>query len=78
MAAKNIACYEASNHGNWLKNFVINLQVVQGVERPLKLYCDNQSAVMFANNNWSLTKSKNIDIKYLIVKEWVHNGQISI
>ena len=51
MAAEHIACYEASNHENWLKIFVINLNVAQGIERPLKLYCDNQSVVMFANNN---------------------------
>ena len=74
MAAEYIACYEASNHDNWLKNCVISLKVVQGIERPLKLYCDNQSAVMFANNNRSLTKSKHIDIKYLVVKERVQNG----
>ena len=56
MAAEYIACYEASNHGNWLKIFVTNLKEVQGVERPLKLYCDNQSTVMFVNNNQSLKK----------------------
>ena len=33
---------------------------------------------MFANNNRSLTKSKHIDIKYLVVKERVQNGQLSI
>ena len=33
---------------------------------------------MFANNNQSLTKSKHIDIKYLVVKERVQNGQLSI
>ena len=49
--AEYIACYEASNIGNWLKIFCHNLKVVQGVERPFKLYCDNQPAVMFANNN---------------------------
>ena len=78
MATEYIACYEASNHGNWLKNFIISLKVVQGIERLLKLYCDNQSAVMFANNNRSLTKSKHIDIKYLVFKERVQNGQLSI
>ena len=51
MTAEYIACYEASNHDNWLNNFVINLKVVQGIERPLKLYCDNHSAVRFVNNN---------------------------
>ena len=33
MATNYIACYEASNHDNWLKNFVTNLKVVQGVEK---------------------------------------------
>ena len=33
---------------------------------------------MFASNNQSLTKSKHIDIKYLVVKERVQNGQLSI
>ena len=68
MVAEYIACYEASNIGNWLKKFCHNLKIVQEVEKPLKLYCDNQSAVMFANNNRSLKKSKHIDIKYLVVK----------
>ena len=57
------------NIDNWLeKEFCHNLKVVQEVVRPLKIYCDNQSAVMVASNNQSLTKSKHIDIKYLIVK----------
>ena len=33
---------------------------------------------MVANNNQSLTKFKHIDIKYLVVKEQVQNGQLSI
>lgn len=46
--------------------------------RPLKLYCDNKSAVLYSNNNRSSTKSKHIDIKFLVVKERVQSGQISI
>ena len=75
MTAKFVACYEASNHGIWLKNFVTRLQII---ERPLKLYCDNESAVLYSNNNRSSTKSKHIDIKFLVVKERVQSGQISI
>ena len=37
MAAEFVTCYEASNHGIWLKNFVTGLQIVKGIERPLKL-----------------------------------------
>ena len=73
-----MACYEASNHGIWLKIFVLGLQIVEGIERPLKLYCDNKSAVLYSNNNRSSTKSNHIDIKFLFVKERVQSGQIFI
>jgi len=52
--------------------------VVDGIERPLKIYCDNKSAVLYSNNNRSTTKSKFIDIKFLVMKERVQNKQICI
>ena len=54
------------------------LRIMEGTERPLKLYCDNKSAVLYSNNNRSSSRSKYIDIKFLVVKERVQNGQISI
>ena len=51
---------------------------MEGIERPLKLYCDNKSAVLYSNNNRSSSRSKHIDIKFLVVKERVQSGQISI
>jgi len=78
MTAEFVACSEASNHGIWLRNFVTGLKIMESIERPLKLYCDNKSAVLYSNNNRSSTKSKHIDIKFLVVKERVQSGQISI
>jgi transposase InsO family protein len=78
MAAEFVACYEASNHGIWLRNFVTGLRIVDNIERPLKLFCDNKSAVLYSNNNRSSTKSKHIEIKFLAVKERVQSGQVSI
>ena len=52
--------------------------MVDGIERPLKIYYDNNSAVLYSNNNRSSTKSKFIDIKFLVVKERVQDKQISI
>ena len=78
MAAEFVACYEASNHGIWLRNFVTELYIMDGIERPLKLFCDNKSAVLYSNNNRSSTKSKFIDIKFLVIKERVQSGLISI
>ena len=78
MTTKFVACYEASNHGIWLRNFVTGLRIMEGIERPLKLCCDNKSAVLYSNNNRSSSMSKHIDIKFLVVKERVQSGQISI
>jgi hypothetical protein len=78
MAAEFIACFEASNHGIWLKNFITGLHIVDTIKLPLKLYCDNSSAVLYSNNNRSSSKSKHIDIKFLTMKERVQSGLISI
>ena len=51
---------------------------MDGIEIPLKLFCDSKSVVLYFNNNRSLTKLKHIDIKFLIVKEKIQSGQLSI
>ncbi|RDX96018.1 hypothetical protein CR513_21374, partial [Mucuna pruriens] len=66
MVAKFLTCFETFNHGIWLQNFVTSLWVVDGIERPLKIYYDNNSTMLYSNNNKSSTKSKFIDIKYLV------------
>ena len=78
MEAKFIAYFETSNHGIWLRNFVTRLRILGGIERPLKIYCDNKSAVIYSNNNRSSSKSKHIDIKFLVVKKLVQSGQVFI
>jgi hypothetical protein len=57
IAAEFIACFESSNHGIWLRNFVTGLRIVDTIKLPLKLYCDNSSAVLYSNNNRSSSKS---------------------
>lgn len=74
MTIKFIICYEASNHRIWLQNFVRELHIVNSIERLLKLFCDNKLVVLYSNNNKSLTKSKHVDIKFLIVKKIVQSG----
>ena len=78
MATEFVACYKTSNHGIWLRNFVTGLRILDGIERPLKLFCDNKSTVLYSNNNRSSMKSKFIDIKFLVVKERIQSGLISI
>jgi len=77
MEAEFVACCEASNHRIWLQNFVTGLHILDGIERPLKLQ-DNKLVVLYSNNNKSSSKSKHIDIKFLVLKEKVQSEQISI
>ena len=44
MEAEFIACYKASNHGIWLRNFITQLRIVDGIEKPLRINCDNKAA----------------------------------
>ena len=55
----------------WLKKFVPSLKVVNSIEKPLKIYYDNQPAVFYCHNNKSSGAAKHIDIKYYVVKEKV-------
>jgi hypothetical protein len=41
MYAEFIAYFEATNQVLWLKKFVPDLKVVDCIDKPLKMYCDN-------------------------------------
>ena len=64
METQFIACYEASNHGIWLQNFIIELRIVNRIEKPLRINCDNKAAELYSKNNQSSLKSKHINIKF--------------
>jgi hypothetical protein len=78
MYTEFIACYEAMGQVNWLKKFIPSLKVVDDINRPLKLYCDNNSTVQYAHNNKSSGAAKHIDIKYYVVKDKVRDHIISL
>lgn len=78
MEAKLVACCEALNWVIWLDNFIFRLQVVDEIERLLKLFYINRATFIYSNNNKSLSKSKHIDIKFLAIKERVQNSSLSI
>jgi len=41
MEAEFVACFEATVHALWLRNFVLRLGIVDSIARPLRIYCDN-------------------------------------
>jgi hypothetical protein len=69
MYAEFVACYEVTGQVKWLKKFVPGLKVIDIIQRPLKMYCDNEPTVFYAQNNKSSGAAKHIDIKFYVVKE---------
>jgi hypothetical protein len=78
MYAEFVACYEAVGQEMWLKKFVPCLRVVDSIERPLKLYCDNEPAVLYAHNNKKTKAVKHINIRFYVVKEKIQDQIISL
>ena len=71
MEAEYVACYEATCHAIWLRNFILGLEVVHSISEPLKLLCDNSTIVSFFRNIKSTFSSKHIDVKFYFVKKKV-------
>jgi hypothetical protein len=78
MYAEFVACYEAVGQTIWVKKFVSGLRVVDNIERPLKLYCDNEPAVLYAHNNKKTKAVKHINIRFYVVKEKIQDQTISL
>ena len=73
-----MACYEATCHAIWLRNFILSLEVVHSISRPLKLFCNNFAVVSFSRNTRSTSRSKHIDVKFFFVKEKAVEFLISV
>jgi hypothetical protein len=64
-----VACYEAVGQVMWLMKFVLGLRVIDSIERPLKLYYNNEPAVLYTHNNKKAKAVKHINIRFYVVKE---------
>ena len=78
MQAEFVACFSATTQAIWLRNLIKELTVFDFVDRPIQLYCDNNSAVLFINNNRGLKGSKHMEVKYLTIKEKVQNDDVAV
>nr|KYP31473.1 Retrovirus-related Pol polyprotein from transposon TNT 1-94 [Cajanus cajan] len=71
MEAEFVACFEATIQANWLQNFISGLGIVDSIAKPLKMYCDNSTAVFFSKNNKYSKGAKHMELKYFAMKEEV-------
>jgi hypothetical protein len=47
--------------------------VIDSIEIALKLYCDNELAVLYAHNNKKMKAVKHINISFYIIKEKIQD-----
>jgi hypothetical protein len=78
MYAEFIACYEVLEQAIWLKSFIPGLRVIDSISKPLTIYYDNKATIFFSHNNKSSDASKHINLRYLIVRERVHDRTINL
>ncbi|KAI5342135.1 hypothetical protein L3X38_010010 [Prunus dulcis] len=71
MFSEYIACYEATSHAVWLRNFIKDIKVGDSISRPILIYNDNTTIVFHCMNNKMSSGPQHIDKKYLTVKEEV-------
>ena len=78
MEAEYVTCHEATRHAVWLQNFIHDLGVVDSIERPIMMYCDNFAVVSFSNILKGTLSARYIGVKYFVVKEKVEKGLIIV
>ena len=78
MEAEFVACFEATVHGLWLRNFISGLAIVDTIENLLRIYCDNSTVIFFSKNDKYSNGAKHMELKYFAVKEKVQKQRVSI
>ena len=76
--AEYVACFEATGHTLWMRDFISGLRVMDIISEPLKIFGDNDAARRFAQNDKVSSKSKFLEVKYLVLKEKVRDQLVSI
>ena len=71
MEAKYVACYEATCHAVWLRNFIRDLGVFESIERHIIMYYDITIVAYFSNNLKGISDVRYINVKCFVIKKKV-------
>ena len=72
--AKYIAASEAAKEAVWLKNVLMDLEVVPSTQSAITLFCHNSGAVANSKEPRSHKKGKHIDRKYHLIRDIFSRG----
>ncbi|KAA0062799.1 gag/pol protein [Cucumis melo var. makuwa] len=78
MEAEYLAACEAAKEAVWLRKFLIDLEVVPNMLKPITLYCDNSGAVVNSREPRSHKRGKHIERKYHLIREIEHRGDVIV
>ena len=73
-----VAASEASKEAVWLRNYLIELDVIPSLLREITIYCDNAGAVANSKEPKSHKATKHIERKYHIIWEIIWRGDVQI
>ena len=75
MEAEYVAACEAAKEAVWLRQFLIDLEVVPSANKQITIYCDNSGVVANSKEPRSHKRGKHIERKYHLLKEIVYKGE---
>lgn len=78
MEAEYVAASEASKEAVWLRKFLMSLEVIPGMDKPITLYCDNTAAIANTKDSRHHKRSKHIDRKYHLIRGFVESGDVAV
>ena len=78
MEAEYVAACEAAKETVWLRQFLIDLEVVPSANKQITIYCDSSGAVANSKEPISHKRGKHIERKYHLLREIVHRGDVTI
>ena len=76
--AQYVAACEAAKEAVWLRQFLIDLEVVPRANKQITIYYDNSGAVANSKEPRSHKRGKHIERKYHLFREIVHMGYVMI
>ena len=62
--------------GIWLERLMRELGIL--TSEPMKVFCDNQSAINIAKNPVHHDRTKHVEIDHHFIKEKIENGTVSL
>ena len=78
MEAEYVAASEAAKEAVWLRNFMMDLDVILGLHKTITIYCDNNGAVANSKEPRVHKASKHIERKYHPIREIVEVGEVAV